>query len=148
MAVLMEARNRGTQLENTLLWRLASIKLQELRGQGMSNADISARFGRAGARPPDEAMVWNTISMPPMQDVLLDRFKLTRAERDVAHLLAEGRSSATIAQLLGVTIHTARRHTERVLSKLEIRSRAEVGPTILRALFERVPDLGDEGQLQ
>ena len=42
-------------------------------------------------------------------------------------LLARGRSNRKIADALGVTIHTARRHAEHVLQKLAVHSRAEVG---------------------
>jgi len=54
-------------------------------------------------------------------------FLLTAAETRVAFLLARGRSNAQIAADLGISPHTARRHTERVLQKMNVRSRAEVG---------------------
>jgi len=41
--------------------------------------------------------------------------------------LAEGRSNEEVARLLGVSIHTARRHVEHVLMKLGVHSRAAVG---------------------
>lgn len=148
MAESTEPRNNGTQLKNAVVWRLAWVKLHELRGQGMSNADISAQFGRAKAESQDTNMVWDTAFKPPLRDVLWKRFRLTRAERRVAYLLAEGKSSAAIAQSLSVTIHTARRHTERVLSKFGIHSRAEVGPAILHALLNPFSDSGDEAQLR
>lgn len=53
-------------------------------------------------------------------------FGLTKAELRVAALLADGRTNAEIARQLGVTEHTTRRHTERILQKMGIHSRAQV----------------------
>jgi DNA-binding CsgD family transcriptional regulator len=54
------------------------------------------------------------------------RFKLTGQEARVAMLLVEQRSNREIADCLGVSVHTARHHTERVLAKLHIHSRYDV----------------------
>ena len=69
----------------------------------------------------------------PSDDALRKRLGLTRKEVDVVRLLAEGRSNAGIAAALCVSPHTARHHTERIMAKLGVRSRAEVGSR-LRAL--------------
>lgn len=53
-------------------------------------------------------------------------FALTPAETRVALLLALGKSNAEIARELFLSPHTVRRHTERVLHKMKIGSRAEV----------------------
>jgi DNA-binding CsgD family transcriptional regulator len=66
----------------------------------------------------------------PSPDALRLRFVLTTAEARVALLLAEGHSNASIAEALGVRASTARRHTERVLYKLGVQTRAQVGPRI------------------
>jgi len=58
------------------------------------------------------------------------RFRLTPRELAVSRLLAEGRSNEEVARLLGVSIHTARRHVEHVLMKLGVHSRAAVGATL------------------
>jgi DNA-binding CsgD family transcriptional regulator len=57
---------------------------------------------------------------------LAKRFGLTAQESRVAVMLAEHRSNREIADLLGVSVHTARHHTERVLAKLHIHSRYDV----------------------
>jgi DNA-binding CsgD family transcriptional regulator len=66
-----------------------------------------------------------------------DRFNLTRQEGRVATLLADGSSNATIAKNLGISEHTARRHTERVLAKLGVHSRTAVRGTLERQLVNR-----------
>jgi DNA-binding NarL/FixJ family response regulator len=58
------------------------------------------------------------------------RFGLTRREAQVAQLLAQGRSNLAIARDLRISSHTARHHTQKVLSKLEVHSRAEAGAKI------------------
>ena len=54
-------------------------------------------------------------------------YGMTPREIEVALLLAEGCSNRTIARRLGVSPHTARHHTQRVLVKLGVHSRAEAG---------------------
>lgn len=52
---------------------------------------------------------------------------MTAREIEVAMLLTEGCSNRTIAHRLGISPHTARHHTQRVLAKLGVHSRAEAG---------------------
>ena len=86
--------------------------------------------------------------MPPVVLVAIERhpgeypscselraaFRLTRAEARVATLLAERMSNREIARELRVSGHTARKHTERVLSKLGIHSRTKVRGALLRCM--------------
>src|SRR5918994_4451311 len=58
------------------------------------------------------------------------RFNLTRREVQVANLLAKGLSNQAIARELKISAHTARHHTQRVLSKLEVHSRGAAGAKI------------------
>lgn len=59
-------------------------------------------------------------------DELRQRFGLTEREVQVARLLATGQRNADVARGLGISPHTARRHTERVLQKLGLASRAQI----------------------
>lgn len=59
------------------------------------------------------------------------RFALTARQAEVATLLAAGASNAQIAAALGVTEHTARRHTEAVMRKMRVESRAQVAAKVL-----------------
>ena len=65
-------------------------------------------------------------SAPLTEHALASRFGLTPQESRVALMLADQRSNRDIADRLGISVHTARHHTERVLSKLEIHSRYDV----------------------
>jgi DNA-binding NarL/FixJ family response regulator len=58
---------------------------------------------------------------------LQDRYGLTRRELEVATLLAQGRTNTAIANALHISTHTARHHTQRVLGKLGVHSRAAAG---------------------
>ena len=55
------------------------------------------------------------------------QFGLTARETEVALLLGQGRSNVAIAKTLGISTHTARHHTQRVLAKMKVHSRAEAG---------------------
>lgn len=57
-------------------------------------------------------------------------FGLTPAEAAVAQLISQGLRNDAIAEALGVSQHTAKRHTERVMHKLKVTSRTQVGPRI------------------
>jgi DNA-binding CsgD family transcriptional regulator len=61
---------------------------------------------------------------------LQERFGLTSRELEVARRLAQGESTKEVAQSCGISLHTARRHTEKVFSKLGVRNRSQVGPKL------------------
>jgi DNA-binding NarL/FixJ family response regulator len=60
--------------------------------------------------------------------------ELTRTEAVVAELLAQRKRNREIAEQLSVTEHTARRHTEHVLKKLGVHSRADVRAVLAGAV--------------
>jgi DNA-binding NarL/FixJ family response regulator len=68
----------------------------------------------------------NGTYVPSRKDPYL-RYGFTRREHEVARLLAQGKSNAAIARELRISAHTARHHTQRVLAKLAVHSRAEAG---------------------
>lgn len=67
-----------------------------------------------------------------LQPAFDDRFRFTRQESCVALLLALRHSNREIAEALGISLHTARHHTESVLSKLGVHSRREVSAALAR----------------
>ena len=67
---------------------------------------------------------------PLGEAALAGRFGLTGQESRVALMLAEQMTNREIADRLGVSVHTARHHTERVLAKLQVHSRYDVRKAI------------------
>lgn len=67
-----------------------------------------------------------------VHQTLTARHRLTPREVQVVELLAEGHSNKSVAEALGVSAHTARHHTGRVLSKMQAKGRSEVGALLRR----------------
>jgi DNA-binding CsgD family transcriptional regulator len=63
----------------------------------------------------------------PRSATLQSTYGFTPRELEVAMLLASGRSNVAIAAALRISPHTARHHTQRVLVKLGVHSRAAAG---------------------
>jgi DNA-binding CsgD family transcriptional regulator len=88
-------------------------------------------------QPGDEPLVLVHLeihagTLRPMTDSELRmRYGFTNAELRVARLVGEGKSNKYLAAALGVSEHTTRHHTERVLRKLGVRSRSEVSGRLL-----------------
>ena len=61
---------------------------------------------------------------------------LTKRETEVLALLAEGCSNADIADRLVISRRTAEHHVAHILSKLDLRSRAEAAAFAVRELGE------------
>jgi DNA-binding CsgD family transcriptional regulator len=97
-------RCRGHHLESDMLWRdgMVLVIVGERENRLLDSSELRRRFG------------------------------LTPRETEVALLLADGCSNANVAEALVMSHHTARRHTEQVLAKLDVRSRARAGALIRR----------------
>lgn len=61
---------------------------------------------------------------------LHERYKLTNRELEIARRLAHGESTKEIAASCGISLHTARRHTEKIFTKLGVRTRSQIGPKL------------------
>lgn len=88
-------------------------------------------------QPGDEPLVLvhldgsaGTLRAIPDSELRL-RYGFTAAEVRVARLIGEGKSNKHLAAALGVSEHTTRHHTERVLRKLGVHSRSEVASRLL-----------------
>ena len=63
------------------------------------------------------------------------RWGLTRREAEVAELIASGSSTRDIAATLGISLHTVRRHTERIFAKVGVKTRTQL--TVMLAATTR-----------
>ena len=114
------------------LWdhiRLATSFI-ETRGGGPARRDqaASAVMIRSGGGAPVVVVLMDRQApqMPADQNDLCERFNLTPRESEVALLLAQRMSCREIANRLNMTFNTARCHTERIMAKLEVRSKNDV----------------------
>lgn len=81
-----------------------------VRGQSLTPEDPFARA------------VWSFVDLSEVRPVT----DLTQRERQVAALLAEGRTNKEIAQILGLSPRTAEAHRARLLAKLGARNTADL----------------------
>jgi DNA-binding CsgD family transcriptional regulator len=88
--------------------------------------------GRIDAGPMALVVVERTTPEPLSITDLHDRYALTRREAIVSQLLSQGHTNAQVSGLLGISIHTARRHAEHVLVKLGVHTRAAVAGKLVR----------------
>lgn len=107
----------------------------------------SLRAGASGYVPKDVAFTelleairvvssGNTYLSPPLTGVVMDDYvrrakgkqgaseleKLSSREREVLQLIAEGKSSAEVAQVLHISIRTVDTHRHNIMEKLDIHS--------------------------
>jgi DNA-binding CsgD family transcriptional regulator len=118
---------------------LSALRLtfQELRAQRQALlASMRALVDEALSRSERLRDEWQTRApdgrggSPALR--LQDEYGMTPREVEVAQLLSEGLSNTAIARQLGISPHTARHHTQRVLAKLGVHSRAEAGARLRR----------------
>ncbi len=90
----------------------------------------------SAAHDPDEQCIALTVTrmraVLHSDEALRARFGLTAAECAVARLLVLGHPDKEIAAAVGVSWHTARRHAERVLKKVDVHTRSAVAARIFR----------------
>lgn len=66
-----------------------------------------------------------TSARPLNREILRSRYALTARELHVAELVSEALTAVEIANRLGISVHTARRHMEQLYRKLGVHSRGE-----------------------
>ena len=124
-------RGPGTALEPVSLAQLSHLlsTLRDLREEG--------RLLVAGIRQSVEEIRIQQARLKAVDEEernqLQLQYRMTPREAEVARLLEEGRSNTAIAERLGISPHTARHHTQRVLAKLGVHSRSEAGARLRRA---------------
>lgn len=134
-------RVEATRLGRALVARLAQCKAasEDSNAVPAPSSELRTGVGRyalhgvylpSGVFAADETVcvtVQRVTPAPITADDARRRFRLTAREMQVAVLLALGHSNDAIATELGISPHTAQRHTERVMAKLAVHSRAGVG---------------------
>lgn len=95
-------------------------------------AGVRAAIARWGIPVPDPDRVAPELGRSSLAAVPQGGVKLTAREREVAALLAARRTNVEIAAALGVAVPTARHHVERVMSKLGVASRRDIGAAAQR----------------
>lgn len=95
----------------------ATLLPEGLSGSGGAVLVTAERAGRAAL---------------PSVATLREQYGLSPREAEVAILLAEGLPNDALALRLAISPHTARRHTESVMRKLLVESRAGVGARLFR----------------
>ncbi len=83
-----------------------------------------------GTQPLVVVVVEHADVQASVATVLRAQYGLTEREIEVVRELAAGRSVRSVGEVLGMSEHTARHHTERVYRKVDVHSRAELGERI------------------
>ena len=134
-AQLLGASDRMWRAMHTSLSAFRSLQdfhdesVEQVRGRlGARAFDAAWRRGaeQATADAVDVALERQAEATVPATRSSADDFGLTRREREVAALIAEGLSNREIAARLVVAQRTAEGHVENILSKLGFTSRAQV----------------------
>ncbi len=97
----------------------AGVLLRDLDAPRLAAALEAARVGLTIVDP----RVAERTARPALPEAPLE--PLTPREIEVLGLLAEGRSNREIALALGISVHTAKFHVDRILLKLEASSRTD-----------------------
>jgi DNA-binding CsgD family transcriptional regulator len=114
-----------------------SFEADEISRQRVAGPVIEACLRRlAGCYTAEEGQ----LRVPPRRSEIegrLARFgadALTEREREVIHLLLHGHNSESVAQRLGISWHTVRRHRKNAYAKLGVTSQGELFYLLLKTL--------------
>lgn len=123
--------SRVSEIAQSALGRTGERVVATGRGAYRLSASIA---GDVGPPPRGVLVLVEPLFREPLADPeIRERYRLTAQEIRVARAIAEDLRNDEIALRLGISPHTVRRHTERVLDKLGISSRAQVLERISRA---------------
>lgn len=101
--------------------------------EGQPGVLVFVERGDADAPLPSTSETSTSGSLLPMPKQIRAQTDLTERESEVAELVAQGKTDQDIANQLGISVYTARRHTASILKKLALTSRAGVALELLRA---------------
>jgi DNA-binding NarL/FixJ family response regulator len=126
-------------IETVARLRHAELLLERGRGDDRSVATaelarVVAFWQRAGA---PWYLAWlrewarrHELRLPAAPSAVRSAKALTRREREVAGLVAEGQTNRRIAERLVISERTVESHVERIMDKLQMHSRAEIAAWI------------------
>jgi DNA-binding CsgD family transcriptional regulator len=112
--------------------RITSNARAEIRTRA-GTYNVAAVFFELGfASASEKIIVLLTSDCSPATDdvATAERYGLSQREVQVAQLLKRGLGTRDVAACLGISIHTARRHTENILAKLGAHSRGQAVATL------------------
>ncbi|EME56954.1 LuxR family transcriptional regulator [Amycolatopsis decaplanina DSM 44594] len=107
----------------------ASEHCEEIVRRGLGDAAYQAAFDVGAAFEFDDAIAYALDEQPPPPEPAPSfdgRELLTRREREVAELVAEGLTNQQIATRLVIAKRTAEGHVERILNKLGLPNRTRI----------------------
>jgi non-specific serine/threonine protein kinase len=85
-----------------------------------------AEYDRGGTLDRPAALALALGQVPPRTAPRSDDGPLTRRQREVAQLVAEGLTDREVAARLSISVRTAESHVEQILARLGFRSRAQI----------------------
>jgi len=107
--------------------KVAAVEDTLARSLGTEAAGRLIQAGRAmSAQQAVELALAVAVGTAPADAIRPEPVPLTRREREVAALVASGRTNRQIGRVLGISEKTAEVHLQHVMVKLGARSRAEV----------------------
>jgi DNA-binding NarL/FixJ family response regulator len=129
--IARELRSVSRAALSDLGGKTAEIEVATLQGRYRMRAKILPQRIREIRTRAVLVTIERAAAHLPSRACLMQRFRMTSREADVALLLARGKRNTAIAEELTISTHTARHHTENVLSKLSVHTRAEVSRVIV-----------------
>ena len=125
----------GYVLKDEALETLVSAVRAVARGENWLSPSVATRVVQRSLAPAD------TTSPPTAEQALLEA--LTRREREILKLLAQGLDNQAIAERLVLTRRTVQNHVSNIYAKLEVRSRMEAAYLAFRNGLAAPPESGE-----
>jgi DNA-binding NarL/FixJ family response regulator len=110
----------------------AGYLLKDVEPSELARAVRTAHAGEAMLDPAAAARLVEAIADGKASAAAQERERLTRREREVLELIAEGRSNKRIAFELGISEKTVKAHVGRLLAKLGVADRTQAALMAVR----------------